>query len=52
MKSSPIGSRRLSGADGDHGRERRRGMQSVIEEGLPGLDVWESTLTASTPSTG
>lgn len=23
-------------------------MQSVIEEGLPGLDVWESTLTAKT----
>jgi hypothetical protein len=23
-------------------------MQSVIEEGLPGLEVWESTLTAST----
>jgi hypothetical protein len=24
-------------------------MQSVIEEGLPGLDVWESSLSASTP---
>jgi hypothetical protein len=39
--------RRWSIPKGKHMIELK--MQSVIEEGLPGLEVWESTLSATTP---